>query len=65
MKENFLKQNKTEGPSTEDTVGSLYHALNIMKTYHNKSIELKKEANELIAQLEPLEKVNLFIIIFF
>jgi len=30
-----------------------------MRIYHNKSIELKKEANELTAQLEPLEKVIL------
>jgi hypothetical protein len=58
-KESSLKQNNIDGSSIQDTVGALYHALNVMKIYHNKSIELKKEANELIAQLEPLEKVNL------
>lgn len=58
IKENLIREKKTEGPSTEDIVGTLYHALNVMKTYHNKYDELKQEANELTIQLEPLEKVN-------
>lgn len=49
---------KLDGPSTQDTVAALYHALNIMKVYHSKYHELKTEANELTTQLEPLEKVN-------
>jgi hypothetical protein len=49
---------KLDGPSIEDTVAALYHALNIMKIYHLKYLELKNEANQLTIQLEPLEKVN-------
>jgi hypothetical protein len=59
IKENTARQTKTEGPSTEDTVAALYHALNVMRVYHNNYLELKKEANELTTQLEPLEKVSL------
>jgi len=58
IKENIIRQNKIDGPSTEDTVSALYHALNVMKAYHNKYLDLKKEANELATQLEPLEKVS-------
>ncbi len=58
IKEGTIRQTKNDGPSTEDTVAALYHALNIMKTYHSKYIQLKTEANELTTQLEPLEKVN-------
>ena len=49
---------KFDGPSTEDTVAAVYHALNVMKVYHTKYHELKHEANQLTAQLEPLEKVK-------
>jgi hypothetical protein len=59
IKDRTFRQNKTEGPSTEDTVAALYHALNVMKAYHHKYLELKNEANELTTQLEPLEKVKL------
>ena len=58
IKDRTFKQNKTEGPSTEDTVAALYHALNVMKLYHHKPLELKTEATELTTQLEPLEKVR-------
>ncbi|CAF0809508.1 unnamed protein product [Rotaria sordida] len=58
IKENIIRQNKTDSSSTEATVAALYHALNVMKIYHNKSLELKNEANELTIQLEPLEKVK-------
>ena len=58
IKENTNRQNKSEGPSIEDTVGALYHALNVMRAYHNRYLELKIEANELTTQLEPLEKVS-------
>ncbi len=58
IKDNIIRDTKSNGPSTEDTVAALYHALNIMKVYHSKYIELKNEANQLTIQLEPLEKVN-------
>ena len=58
IKETATRQTKTDGPSVENTVAALYQALNVMKVYHNKYNELKKEANELTAQLEPLEKVS-------
>lgn len=58
IKEGAITHVKTEGPSTEDTVAALYHALNVMKVYHSKYLQLKTEANELTTQLEPLEKVN-------
>ena len=58
IKETLARQNKTDGPSTEDTVAALYLALNVMKVYHNKYLELNKEASILSAQLEPLEKVS-------
>ncbi|CAF3246890.1 unnamed protein product [Rotaria sp. Silwood2] len=57
IKENILRQSITDSPTTEDTVAALYHALNVMKIYHNKYLEIKNEANELTIQLEPLEKV--------
>ena len=53
-----MRPMKTEGPSTEETVAALYHALNIMKIYHQKHAELKQEASELTTQLEPMEKVR-------
>lgn len=58
-KDSVIRQTKTDKPSTEDTVAALYHALNIMKVYHSKYLELKTEANHLTTQLEPLEKVKL------
>lgn len=58
IKERNIRPTKVDGPSTEDTVAALYHALNIMKVYHSKYFELKSEANELTTQLEPLEKVK-------
>jgi hypothetical protein len=58
IKDRIFKQNKTEGSSIEDTVAALYHALNVMRVYHHKYLELKTEANELTTQLEPLEKVS-------
>ncbi len=58
IKDSTFRQNKNEGPSTEDTVAALYHALNVMRVYHHKYLELKTEANELTIQLEPLEKVS-------
>lgn len=58
IKENIIRQIKTDSPSTEDTVLALYHALNSTKAYHQKYLELKTEADELTAQLEPLEKVR-------
>jgi len=58
IKDSTLRHTKTDGPATEDTVAALYHALNIMKIYHSKYLELKNEANQLTVQLEPLEKVN-------
>jgi hypothetical protein len=58
IKETSIRQSKTEGPSIEDTVAALYQALNVMKVYHNKHIELTNEANQLTAELEPLEKVS-------
>jgi hypothetical protein len=58
IKDSTIRSNKTDGPSTEDTIAALYSALNTMKVYHTKYIELKNEANELTAQLEPLEKVS-------
>jgi hypothetical protein len=57
IKEGAIKHAKNDGPSTENTVAALYHALNIMKVYHAKYIELETEANELTTQLAPLEKV--------
>jgi len=60
MKENsIIRSVKTDGPLIEDTVAALYHALNNMKVYHNQYMKLKQEANELSAQLEPLEKVKI------
>ncbi|CAF0923972.1 unnamed protein product [Adineta ricciae] len=58
IKENLIRSNRTDGPSTEDTIGAVYNALNVMKVYHRKYHELKAEANELTTQLEPLEKVK-------
>lgn len=58
IKENLTRSNRTDGPSTEDTIGALYNALNVMRVYHRKYHELKAEANELTTQLEPLEKVS-------
>jgi hypothetical protein len=58
IKDGAIRHTKTDGPSIEDTVAALYHALNIMKIYHSKYTELKNEANELTTQLEPLEKVK-------
>lgn len=58
IKQGTIRENKTDGPSTEDTVAALYHALNVMKIYHNRYLMLKQEANELTTQLEPLEKVS-------
>lgn len=59
VKENkFSRLTKTESSSTEDTVAALYHSLNVMKVYHQKSLELKKEANQLTKDLEPLETVS-------
>ena len=49
----------SDGPTIEDTVATLYHALNIMKVYNAGYLALQKEANELVKQLEPLEKVCL------
>lgn len=60
VRENIMKQKKTDGPSTEDTVAALYYALNALKLYHIKYLELQNEANELTSQLEPLEKVRKF-----
>ena len=57
IKNSTIRSNKIDSPSIEDTIGALYHALNVMKVYHSKYIELKNEANELTTQLEPLEKV--------
>ena len=51
-------RNRVDGLSREDTVATLYHALNIMKVYHSKHLELQNEASELSAQLEPMEKVS-------
>ncbi len=61
IKDSTLRQTKIDESSTENTVAALYHALNIMKIYHSKYLELKNEANELTAQLEPLEKVKLIL----
>lgn len=47
-----------DGPAMEDTVATLYHALNIMQVYNTRYLALQKEAAELRAQLEPLEKVG-------
>ncbi|CAF0887407.1 unnamed protein product [Rotaria sp. Silwood1] len=58
VKDAMIRPMKTDGPSTEDTVAALYYALNVMKVYHEKYIELKNEANTLTTQLEPLEKVK-------
>ncbi|CAF2405230.1 unnamed protein product [Rotaria sp. Silwood2] len=58
VKDAMMRLTKTDGPSTEDTVAALYYALNVMKVYHEKYIELKNEANTLTTQLEPLEKVK-------
>jgi hypothetical protein len=58
IKDSNPRLTKTDGAPTEDTVAALYHSLNIMKIYNSKYLELKKEANELTTQLEPLEKVN-------
>lgn len=57
IKDTTIRQPKSEGPSTEDTVAALYYALNVMKVYHSKYVELKAEAESLTIQLEPLEKV--------
>ncbi|UJR28282.1 hypothetical protein I4U23_009530 [Adineta vaga] len=58
IRENLSRTNRTDGPLIEDTIGALYNALNIMRTYHKKYHELKVEANDLTGQLEPLEKVK-------
>ncbi|CAF1604466.1 unnamed protein product [Rotaria magnacalcarata] len=58
LKETIVRQHRGDGPLTEDTVAALYHALNVMKIYHNKYLELQNEANDLSVQLEPLEKVK-------
>lgn len=59
VKENpIVKSVIADGPSTEDTIAGLYHALNSMKVYHSKYVELKQEANDLTSQLESLEKVS-------
>lgn len=57
MKNSTIRETKTDGPSTEDTVAALYHALNVMKVYHSRHLELKTEADQLTTELEPLEKV--------
>ena len=57
-KNSTIRQMKSDGPLIEDTVSALYQALNSMKVYHSKYIELKNEANQLTEQLLPLEKVN-------
>jgi hypothetical protein len=58
IKDSIIRNTKFDGPATEDTVAALYHALNIMKVYHTKYIQLTTEANQLTTQLEPLEKVK-------
>lgn len=55
IKDYTVRQVKVDGPTTEDTVAALYHALNSLKVYHSKYLELKTEANQLTTQLEPLE----------
>jgi calcium uniporter protein, mitochondrial len=59
VKENPMSDlNRTDGPSTEDTVASLYHALNAMKVYHHNYNQLREEANNLTLRLAPLEEVS-------
>jgi len=65
IKDSIIRNTKLDGPSTEDTVAALYHALNIMKVYHTKYIQLTTEANQLTTQLEPLEKVDSIFSFFF
>lgn len=57
VKEHTIRQMKVDGPTPEDTIAALYHALNALKVYHSKYLELKTEANELTTQLQPLEIV--------
>ena len=58
MKTNRKIETKTiDGPTMEDTVATLYHALNIMKIYNARYLALQREATELTERLEPLEKV--------
>ena len=58
IQDRTIRQMKTHESTTDDTVATLYHALNIMKTYHAKYFELQHEADALQTQLEPLEKVK-------
>jgi hypothetical protein len=51
-------QTQVDRLSTENTVAILHHALNMMNMYHRKHRQLQDEANELTAQLKPLEKVR-------
>ena len=54
----FPEEKINENPSIENTVSALYQALNSMKIYHQKYLELQKEANTLKNELQPLEKVK-------
>ncbi|CAF3267560.1 unnamed protein product [Rotaria socialis] len=58
IKDTIVRQSTTDSSSIEDTVATLYYALNVMKIYHVKYAELKAEADTLTTQLEPLEKMK-------
>ena len=60
VKEQFIREKSIDQVPIEETAVALYQALNITKIYHTKYLELKQEANDLTAQLEPLEKVYFF-----
>lgn len=58
IKDSTFRRNRNEGQGIEDTVVALYRALNTMSAYAQRYQRLKSEADQLTAQLEPLEKVR-------
>lgn len=59
IKDGAFRRNRNEGQALEDTVAALYRALNVANVYNQRYQRLKIEANQITAELEPLEQVNL------
>ncbi|CAF1598026.1 unnamed protein product, partial [Didymodactylos carnosus] len=49
---------KAQMTSTNDTVAALYHAINVVKLYNEKQLQLKDELEQLNKQLAPLEIIK-------
>lgn len=58
IKDSSIRRERNEGQAIEDTVAALYRALHVTSLYNQRNQRLKIEADQLTAELEPLEKVN-------